>query len=106
MAKLQEEPKADGEAQKEESKEEKKQSVNGKIVECIGLLQRGTRWKDSKLLNGRFMRQTAVLRTMLDPFVLKNLTSKALPETLGANGTIQELLSKASAFQTCSWLNE
>ena len=47
-----------------------------------------------RLLNGRFLRQTAALRSSLQPHVLKKLVNSALPQASQAKSFLTSFISK------------
>jgi 26S proteasome regulatory subunit N3 len=59
------------------------------------LLEKAVRAKETRVLSGRLLRQTAAVRRALDADTLANYVREALPAGLPARGLLLDALSKA-----------
>ena len=75
-----------------------------RLVECVLLLQRGVRSKDSRLLSGRLMRQTAGVRPDLTPSLITQLISSAMWEGNNVRTTLLKHLEEVSISESSSML--
>lgn len=58
---------------------EKEPSANGQLASILVLLEKSVRAKDTKMIVGRLMRQTAAIRSRLNAEVLTTFIEEALP---------------------------
>lgn len=54
-------------------------SASGQLASILVLLEKSVRAKDTKMIVGRLMRQTAAIRSRLDAEVLTSFIGEALP---------------------------
>ena len=58
---------------------ESETTASGQLASILVLLEKSVRVKDTKMIVGRLMRQTAAIRTRLDDYVLTSFIEEALP---------------------------
>ena len=61
------------------SSPERELSANSQLASILVLLEKSVRAKDTKMIVGRLMRQTAAIRSRLDADVLTSFIEEALP---------------------------
>lgn len=71
-------------------------SITAQLASILVLLEKAVSVKDTKLLLGRLLRQTAAIRKHLSRDLLKNFVQDALPANNSSSPFLLEELSKAS----------
>ncbi|KAK9863142.1 hypothetical protein WJX84_002498 [Apatococcus fuscideae] len=80
----------------EDSKEPTTLTVAAQLRANVALLERAVEAKDTRLIVGRLLRQTAAIRRQLQPQILTSLVENILPESCPSRGLLLEQLSQAS----------
>ena len=80
----------------EDSKEPTTLTVAAQLRANVALLERAVEAKDTRLIVGRLLRQTAAIRRQLQPQILTSLVENILPESCPSRGLLLEQLSQVS----------
>lgn len=73
------------------------EAFKSRVAECVAILQRGVRSKDTKLLNSRLLRQTALIRGDLHPGTIRQIVSCTLTESSKVRQNVEKTMEKVSA---------
>ena len=92
-----------GHAQNTAKIETAETSASVQLANILVLLERSVRAKDTKVIVGRLMRQTAAVRSRLEPEVLTTFIEEALP---AEHSTKTYLASQISKVRRCTHLTE
>ena len=73
-----------------------KPSTNVQLANILALLERAVKSKDTKLLVGRLLRQTASIRTQLQPDVITAFLAEAFPADHPTKTFLQAQINKVN----------
>lgn len=74
-----------------------KLTVAAQLRANITLLERAVQTKDTRLIVGRLLRQTAAIRQQLQPSILKGLVEGVLPDSCPTRSLMMEQLSQVTS---------
>ena len=98
---MQDAPAENGHAGKEELPGPAPLSVEAQLDNSLKLLDRAVRTKDTRLVSGRLLRQTAGVRSKLTSENLQKFVAKTLPESFSAREVLLGILQQV-CFTPCS----
>ncbi|KAK9834634.1 hypothetical protein WJX74_006246 [Apatococcus lobatus] len=73
-----------------------KLTIAAQLRANVALLERAVQAKDTRLIVGRLLRQTAAIRQQLQPSILKGLVEGLLPESCPTRGLLLEQIGQSS----------